>query len=162
MSRERFIIPGECTVDTPFDELHFWSWASTVPRSEVTLRGYLGSLGFDIETQMVDPVDYEILDYACRHWHHITARIPGCHRFEDFFTRTPEVEEGERTGYFVVWSEGNRSGYYDITKPLKEELSNAGWVYDVTPETTYFEVIGDTVWARYQQIIGSRPLLRLK
>jgi hypothetical protein len=38
---------------------------------------------------------------------------------------------------------------------------DAGWIYDVQPETTYFQVINGKLWAKYQQIIGSRALVEV-
>ena len=50
----------------------------------------------------------------------------------------------------------------DITPKLKTLVECSGWIYEVSPDTTYFEIIEDRLYAKYQQILGSRFLCRIR
>lgn len=148
----KFTIPAPFAPDVPFVQMHVWQWAqSQTDRNNVTIHSYLASLGFVIGTDKLDEGDYKTLDYAIDAFHRAAPRIPGLHSFADLF-------EPAEDGFYI------REGKPGVWKPRQlviDALVNAGWIYDVTPDSTYFEIIGSKVWAKYQQIIGSRPVAEL-
>ena len=50
----------------------------------------------------------------------------------------------------------------NITPELISAVANAGWIYPVEPNTTYFEINDGRVYAKYQQILGSRFICRVR
>lgn len=41
-------------------------------------------------------------------------------------------------------------------------VEDAGWIYHVDPETTMFEITNGRLYAKYQQILGSRFICHIK
>lgn len=150
-STPAFPIPGECADDTPFERMHVWQWALMQPRAKVGMREYLQSLGFVIGTHRLSEGDYKRLDYAINAFHRIAPRMPA-RPFAELFS---PATHAPGAGFYV----SHRPGRWVPSPELVQCLRDAGWIYDITPDSTYFEVIGgNRLFAKYQQIIGSRFL----
>lgn len=149
-----FPLPGPLADDIPMSQLHVWQWAAAQPRADVTLARYLAALGFVTGTHRLTPEQHDTLKCALQHFHsvhpHLTPR------------RLADVFPGP--GAFYVQG---LPGRHAVAPDVLAALTAAGWVYDVTPASTYFQIQhGEDgrpfkVWARYQQIIGSRPLFQV-
>ena len=147
-------IPGEFKDSTPFNQMHFWDWANAQEkRNNVTIGGYLSSLGFVLWKDKLTPEEHTRLDYAVDAWHRTTPHIRELQNFNNLFIEVPD------DGGFFVFSKPNK--YYP-SQVVIDALYDAGWIYNVTPETTYFEVIRGRLYAKYQQIIGSRYIADIK
>lgn len=151
----QFTIPGPITENTPFRELHFWQWAQHQPRGRVAVKTYLGEVGFIVGRDKITESEYKILRYAVEAFHRCMPWMGAERKFSDVFRKSDGVTDGES---FYVQGMVDR---FDITQEVREALEASGWVYDVRPETTYFAIINGTVFAKYQQILGSRPLFKL-
>ncbi len=148
-----FPLPGPLADDIPLCEMHVFAWAATQPRNRVGLMNYLQSLGFETGKHRITEAQYETLRYALDHYHATAPHFGGVHKLADILK--PATNE---TGFYVQ----GLPGRYVPSGELVQALQRAGWVYDVKPETTYFTVSERGVlWAKYQQIIGGRPLCQL-
>lgn len=148
-----YTIPAPFGTDVPFTQMHVWQWARTVPRADVDVFNYLDSLGFVIGQDKCTEQEFEILKYACDAFHRTAPHIAECLTFSECFT------EASTPGAF--WVQG-KPGRYHPRPAILEALQGAGWIYDITPETTYFAVINGRLFAKYQQIIGSRCIVQLR
>ncbi len=149
-----FTLPGPMGPDVPFSSLHVWAWAKTQARADVCIIRYLQSLGFVLGVHCITPDEHRTLDYAIDHFHRVTPHFPGPMRLADALK--PAGPDG---GFYV---QGHPTpGRYLLGPELVQALTGAGWIYDVTPETTYLALVNGVLWARYQQIIGSRPLVEI-
>ncbi len=143
------VSPTEPLVDDPF-----FAWMNqNVNRNESAsylyfVGEYLKPMGFTLEDHTIDEQDLKTLEHVCEHWYRTTPHHPPC-KFDELFVASPSG------AYFLSNKHPQR---YDITPKLKKMIEEAGWIYDVSPATTYFEVIGDRLFAKYQQILGSRQL----
>ena len=140
-------LPGPLTDQTPFAEMHVWGWAKGQPRANVKITKYLDSLGFVVGRDRLTEAQYQTLDYAIKHFHRVYPHVASPLTFAECFTEAP-------TGFYVQ----GKPGRYSLEPKLREALDAAGWIYEVSPETTYFEILNGILWAKYQQIIGSRPV----
>lgn len=151
MGNPEFRVPGPMGPDIPFDELHVWQWARSTPRADVTIFKYLESVGFRVGVDRITEDTYKTLDYAIESFHRTEPRISEALPLSELFT------PAKFGGFYVQ----GLSGRWNPTARVIETLGDAGWIYDVSPETTYFDVSSSTVWARYQSIIGSRAIARI-
>ena len=113
------------------------------------MRRYLDSLGFIVGTHRITEEQFKILEYVEDTWfrftpYHTPMRLSEC--FDDsapsFYVNGLEVRKG-------------------ITRELRDAVAEAGWIYDVSPYTTYFEIINGKLYAKYQQILGSRFICKI-
>ena len=146
---DRFTLPPPFDASIPFTQLHVWQWAKTQARGDVQVLKYLAALGFHMGVDRLDPDDYKTLEYAIEAFHRCAPHLPGVHPLSAVLPRA----DGD--GFYC-------RGIPHRVNPsdeLRATLVGAGWIYEVTPESTYFEILpGGRLFARYQQIIGSRFL----
>ena len=147
-------IPAPFENDTPFNQMHFWSWACAQgKRDDVTIDNYLASLGFILGTDKLTEKEFERLDYAVDTWHRTSPWIREPIYFDELFTPTGT------DGYFV---QGVKQKY-NPTQKVIDAIYESGWIYNINSETTYFEIIqGNRLYAKYQHIIGSRIIAIIK
>jgi hypothetical protein len=147
---DRFILPAPFDASIPFTQLHVWQWAKTQAREDVQILNYLAALGFRMGVDRLDTDDYKTLEYAIDAFHRCAPRI-----------------DGVRPLSAVLPAATGPEGFYCRGLPhrvnpsdeLRAALAAAGWIYDVAPESTYFEILpGGRLFARYQEIIGTRFL----
>lgn len=137
----------------------FFAWCNTniertnLEKSKLDYAiDYLESLGFVKGEHKVSERDLKTLEYMFETWVRTTPYYPPC-KFSDLF------EDGD--AYYVAGAES-----FGVVKPwrrnatpkLVEMVRNAQWIYDVEPNSTCFELIGNRLYAKYQQILGSRLL----
>lgn len=154
----QFKIPGApLTGDTKFCDMHVWQWAEQQPRKalHLTLTGYLSSIGFVAGRDTLSERELDCLRGALDIYQRTAPHMKGTHALYDLI-RPAGSSEG---GYTVVGAE--RGTRYVVMPGVLTALRDAGWVYAINPNTTYFEVVNDVLWARYQTILGSRPLARV-
>ena len=149
-----FALPGPLADDIPLSQLHVWQWAAAQPRADVTVARYLASLGFVTGTHRLTSEQYDTLKCALQLFHSVHPHLAP-RRLADAFPGPGD--------FYVSGLQDRRALAPDVAAALQA----AGWVYDVTPASTYFQIQhGEDgrpfkVWARYQQIIGSRPLFQV-
>lgn len=149
-----FNIPGPFTDQTPFTEMNVWEWAdSQKARADVTFDNYAKHIGFLTGRDILREADYDRLFMALDHWHrtacHATPR-----RLVECFSDNPHAPK-----YHVFGLETRQA----ISPDILSALAAAGWVYKINPETTYFQIVTQStgrrvLFAKYQTILGSRPL----
>jgi hypothetical protein len=147
---ENFKLPGPIGSDIPFGTLHVWHWAAGQPRARVNISEYLGDVGFVMGRDKITPEEYDTLSHALDAYHRTAPHYPGRLNLCEALRPLPDGESG-------FYLQGH-AGRYALAPELSEALTAAGWIYDVTPDTTYFQVIRGRLFAKYQQIIGSRCL----
>jgi hypothetical protein len=148
-----FTIPGPLTPETPFERMDFWNWAKGQPREKVCAFEYLAHLGFVVGFHRITPEQLQCLEYAADTFHRTMPHYQHELTFSQIFT------PAECGGFYVVGCSGRFSL---VNAAFRSALVNSGWIYEVTPESTYFEVINGRVFAKYQQIIGSRAVCFFK
>jgi hypothetical protein len=150
-------IPGPFTDQTPFRDMHFSKWADNLPeRKSATIKNYLESLGFVIGTDKLTEEENQRLQYAEDVWHRNSPWIRTPQAFNALF----EIADESVCGSFSISSFSCK--YWPKAQVLKA-LSDSGWIYDINPQTTYFEIVqGNRLYARYQQILGSRFIAIIK
>lgn len=152
-------IPEPFTDQTPFNQMHVYQWGNNqVNRKDVTIKNYLDSLGFVIGMDKLNEGEYKRLDYAIDAWHRTRPYIHEVMLITDVFT--PTAKGGGR--FWVSGLAFARFANNDIEVKVRKAITEAGWIYDINPETTYFEIVGNRLYARYQQIIGSRFIMHIK
>lgn len=110
------------------------------------IESYLASLGFVKDVDIIDDAAFSDLLTVARSWEILAPWYKPKH-VSDLFTW-----HGEQ---FYFHGSKERRG---ITPLLRQMLVDAGWIHPVEPATTYFEVIDGRLYAKYQQILGSRYL----
>lgn len=110
------------------------------------LCAYLAEQGFVKGEHKLTEDTLRILGYVADTWYRTTPWSPP-QRFDTLF-----VPGG--TPYSVV----GVTPKLGISEALIDILENAGWIYPVRPDTTYFEITHGRLFAKYQQILGSRFL----
>ena len=113
------------------------------------IRRYLESLGFTIGVDKITEEQYQILEYVEETWFMNTPYHTPM-TWDECFTAG--------TGYYV----NGRAGRHNITQELMKAVEESGFIYPVTPDTCYFEVINDRLYAKYQQILGNRFICTIK
>lgn len=141
-----FHLPAPFGSDIPMEKLHFWQWARAQPRNRVDILTYLSDIGFILGADKLEESQYNTLDIVCDYFHRVAPHLPAPLRLTQAFAPG---------GEFYV--EG-LPGRYTPCPAIVDALQSAGWIYDISPETTYFSVSKGKVWAKYQQIIGQRCL----
>lgn len=143
--------------NAPMNATPFYKWLTlhctktNLPKADYDYAlDFLKSLGFVEESDTITAVQFDSLNYIFQHWYDTTPYYGPATQPELFVTTEP-------TYYIQGWSVR-----WGITAKLKEMILKAGWIYEVSPDTTYFEVIDNRLYAKYQQIIGSRYLCELK
>lgn len=145
---------------TPIVELPFWQWLAA--KGKATMRkerktdldyaiDYLSEHGF-VEGQ--DTVETNLLDtllLVFKHFWDVAPEIAPL-KLSDAFTESPH-------GFYVEGLDYKKR--YSVAASISAALKENGWVYRIAPSTTYFSVINGKVWAKYQQIIGSRCLFEV-
>ena len=144
-----FTIPGPFTNQTPFHAMHVWQWAKAQPRAKVTIHDYLAALGFIVGTDRLTEEDYRTLDHVIEAFHRVAPHISEPLTFADAFAAGGT--------YYVQGMEGR----FTPSARILAALVAAGWIYEPAPENTYFQIVNGMLWAKYQQIIGSRCLAEL-
>ncbi len=150
-----FTIPGvPVTNDTPFDQLHVWQWAREQDRRMVTLANYLKAIGFTTGKDRLTEEQYDTLHYAIETFHRCEPHMSGEYAFDAL------MHKASTAGFYVQGKEGR----FIPSAAVVAALESAGWIHEVKPETTYFELVNETgvLWAKYQQLLGSRPIARIK
>ena len=111
---------------------------------------YLTDIGFNVDIHVISEESLNILKNVEGHW----------------FRCTPYFEPKSKAELFYHdFSKGVDSNFISLefaTPELVQMVIHAGWVYDVTPETTYFSVVNGYLLAKYQRIIGSRRICKIK
>lgn len=150
-----FSIPGNPNMQTPFTEMDFWKWAEKQLRGNVRMSKYLGHLGFVVGVDQLTEDQYSILKGAVQHFHDTAPHMGSeVFSFDDLFH--PCDSPG---AYFVR----GKAGKYRPVQKVIDALNTAGWIESINPHTTYFEIVrGNKLWAKYQTILGSRPLAHIK
>lgn len=149
-----FDIPEPFNKEVPLCDTHFWAWAREQPRSKVTIEHYLESLGFRVGYDYLDKGCFDLLDTMVKHFHYVEPYLPPFRKFSDAFT---PAEAEDPYGYYVQ----GKPGRWKANPKVVQALVAAGWIYEISPATTYFAVTGNRLWARYQTIIGSRPVAEI-
>lgn len=154
---DTFKIPGEFSNSTPFNKMHFWTWAQGMPREKVEMGAYLASLGFVTGSDRLSAQDYETLRHAVDAFHSFEPWAKP-RKLADCFTAKPEAGRS----YWVRGLESKQTPAADIMGALIE----SGWIYEANPENTYFEIVTTAdgtryLFAKYQRIIGSRRLCEI-
>ena len=160
---EFFKFPGKAlAMDLPLNQTHFWEWARTVPRADVDITNYLKAVGFVVGTDVLSEEQHDVLKSASLYFHQCEPHMQGEFAFSDLFE---PVGLGE-IGYYVQGAPGRSGERYKLVRDgvkIPGLLVDAGWVMSTQPHETYFELVhGKTLWAKYQTIIGSRPVCRIK
>lgn len=151
-----FSIPGNFTDQTPFDQMHIWQWALTQTRANVDPFKYLDSLCFVVGTDRLTEDQFDRLRYACDAFHVHAPRMPAA-PFADLFRKAGPKDSGQS-----FWVQ-EKPGRWIPAPSIVECLQASGWIYDITPDTTFFQIIGgNRLFAKYQTIIGSRFLCEVK
>lgn len=115
-----------------------------------SLHAYLESLGFIKGKHIITPDNLTILQYVSETWHRCSPWLREEVEIKDIF-------DDSQPSFYVQGLP--RKG---VTQKLKDVIVKSGWIYDVTPNTTYFTVDGNRLFAQYHQILGSRFICKLK
>ena len=139
--------------DQPIVEHHFYQWLTdNVDRSQgghSRMLDWIKGLGFRVGEDALSPNDLNTLHVVEEHWWRYSPRFKPCSG-KDLFVK-PLV--GGESFYFCG---PHFNEFRGITQKLRNMVIAAGWIYNVHPSTTYFEVIEGRLYAKYQQILGSR------
>ena len=111
---------------------------------------YLTDIGFNVDIHIVSEENLKSLEYIENYWFNCTPYFEPKYKAELFYSG---FHQGELPG--IISAEF-------ATPELVQMVIHAGWVYNVTPETTYFKVINGYLFAKYQCIIGSRRICKVK
>ena len=146
----KHVTPTEPFVDDPF---YAWLEANAKKGDQINdmdrICTYLAEQGFIKGTHKISEETLKILNYVLETWYRCTP-YGGTMKLSECFI------QGDT--YYVAGFP-HRSG---ITPALKTWIEESGWIYEVSPDTTYFEIIGDCLYAKYQRILGSRFLCRIE
>ena len=116
---------------------------------------WIKSLGFWVDKDALSPEDVDTLRYVEEYWWRCSPWFKP-HTWGDMFSEVGLLDRALPDGQFFVTGPGRCAGYYKITQKLRDMVLATGWIYNVHPSTTYFEVIEGRLYAKYQQILGSR------
>ena len=139
--------------DQPLVAHPFYKWLSdNVDRKEgghSRVLDWIKLLGFRVGEDALSPGDLSTLHVVEEHWWRYSPRF-GAQRGKDLFVKP--LAGGE--SFYFCGPHFNE--FRGITQKLRDMVAEAGWIYNVHPSTTYFEVIEGRLYAKYQQILGSR------
>lgn len=146
----KHVTPTEPLVDDPF---YAWLEANAKKGDRINdmdrICTYLAEQGFIEGTHKISEEALKILNYVLETWYRCTP-WGGTMKLSECFT--------PGAAYYVK----GLPDRMEVTASLNALLNESGWIYNVSPDTTYFEIIGDCLYAKYQQILGSRFLCRIK
>ena len=149
---EYFQLP-QYSDDQPLAEHPFYQWLTdNVDRSQgghSKMLDWIKGLGFRVGEDALAPEDVDTLRYVEAHWWRFSPWFNPCSG-KDLFVKPTA---GGESFYF---GGPHFNEFRGITQKLRDMVMAAGWIYNVHPSTTYFEVIAGRLYAKYQQIIGSR------
>lgn len=147
----KIIADDESLCDDPF-----FAWLDTHAKKDDGAKGmdhilaYLGDQGFVVGQHRLSDRDVKVLEYVLDSWYRMTPWGE---------MRTLDALFDDSNPKFYVKGLSERRG---ITSYLLRLIEQAGWIYEVKPETTYFEVIDNRLYAKYQSILGDRFLCRIE
>lgn len=145
--------------DQPIVEHPFHQWLTdNVDRKEgghSRMLDWIKALGFRVGEDALSPGDLSTLHVVEEYWWRYSPRF-GAHTWGNLFSEVGHLVRVAPDEQFFVTGPGRCSGYYKVTQKLRDMVAEAGWIYGVHPSTTYFEVIEGRLYAKYQQILGSR------
>lgn len=151
-----FKLPRPCASNTPFNQLHVWKWADKqVERKSVTRENYLKAVGFTIGEHKLIESKLELLRMAIDEWHRSTPIIRELRSFDEVFG-LPIAGQPMFSFY-----EDHKRTQVNLIESTRAALQER-WIYTLDSDNCYFELINGKVWAKYQTILGSKPLVRLK
>lgn len=158
MERQVFNFPqvsaNEPMVNDPFyhwlNERYNYCKINVVDSDHPDWCYYLMDIGFDVNIHIVTEESLNILKNIEAYW----------------FCCTPYFEPKSKAELFYHdFSKGVDSNFISLefaTPELAQMVIDSGWIYDVIPETTYFEITNGYLFAKYQRIIGSRRICKIK
>lgn len=140
--------------DQPLVEHPFYQWLTANCSKLELSAGYrpsdwLRSLGFERGVDRISEHGMKTLSIVEEHWWRCSPYFEP-HWDKDLFT----LPTRDTVKFYIQGSTHNE--FMGITHKLQTMVVEAGWIYNVHPSTTYFEVIEGRLYAKYQQIIGSR------
>ena len=139
--------------DQPVVAHPFHQWlTNNVDRSQgghSRMLDWLKSLGFCVGEDALSSHDVDTLHIVEEHWRRCSPWFKP-HAYKDLFT----VPTDDPEKFYIQGSTHNV--IMEITQKLRDMVVAASWIYDVHPSTTYFEIISGRLYAKYQQILGSR------
>ena len=146
------------TPTQPLREDPFWTWLTRTYTVKSNLPcgmynhdyfvQYLATLGWQMP-QRVAEEDLATLNYVLGTWFDQTPW------FEPKTTSDLFEGQGKYTLIGVHKSVSMDPLKVKITPMLKDMVEKSGWVYEVDPKTTYFQITDGKLTAHYQQILGS-------
>lgn len=116
---------------------------------------WIKGLGFRVGEDALSPGDLSTLHVVEEYWWRYSPRF-GAHTWGSLFSEVGHLVRVAPDEQFLVTGPGRCSGYYKVTQELRDMVLATGWIYNVHPSTTYFEDIEGRLYAKYQQILGSR------
>lgn len=143
----------------PAKDTDFWKWAEKQDLRDVSPLKYLKAKGFVADTHRIAEDAYSNLCYLSNMYHEVTPLLPGVWALEDLLYTTLEAVQ---SFYVRGAPEGLKGHTFQVTYKLQETLAEAGWVYEVRPGSTFFEISDGYLFAKYQTILGSRRIAKLK
>lgn len=139
--------------DQPLVEHPYYQWlTANVDRKEgghSKMLDWIKGLGFRVGEDALSPGDLSTLHVVEEHWWCCSPWFKP-HSDKDLFTLPTKGADK----FFIQGPAHDE--FLGITQKLRDMVVEAGWIYDVHPSTTYFEVIEGRLYAKYQQILGSR------
>ena len=108
---------------------------------------YLTDIGFNADIHVISEESLNILKNVEDHW----------------FRCTPYFEPKSKADLF--FNANHLKGIIgggNATNELAQMVIDSGWIYDVIPETTYFEITNGYLFAKYNLIIGSKKICKIK
>lgn len=117
---------------------------------------YLESLGFVVGEDKITEDQHRILDYVEETWFRLTPYHLPMTWDECFVPGKDFSVHAKPPGEDKPFCRRN------ITPALKAAVEQSGFIYPVHPDNCYFEVINGRLYAKYQQILGSRFICTVK
>lgn len=148
------VSPNESMINDPF-----YHWLNVrynsckinaINRENPDWYCYLTDIGFNSDVNIVTEESLNILKNIEDYWFNCTPYFEPKHKEELFYYG---FKQGELSNFVSVEF---------ATPELVQMVINAGWIYAVTPETTYFEITNGYLFAKYQSILGSRKICKVK
>lgn len=139
--------------DQPMTEDNFYLWLDQFDKGSVPEQEkltYLTSLGFEVGVHKLSKRDLDVLGYILEAWYMNTPHTKQEMEFNELFYPGSEF-------YYIK----GKNIKYSIQAKLRKLVADAGWIYEVNPQTTYFEIVDNRLYAKYQQILGQRYLCNI-
>lgn len=138
--------------DEPMITDPFYKWLDQFNKRALPKHAiveYLKYTGFIVGDDELADDDYKFLKFILDHWFDNTPEHNAPCNFDELFIMP---------GNFYILGKACR---YAISPKLREIVNTSGWIYNIDPSTTYFQLIDDRLFAKYQSILGSRFLCRI-